>query len=300
MRLVYAKAIFASVCLLLACETVSAQTLSEDELKARASHKPILAKKLILVGDSTQQIHSGYGSAFCAYHVVSRLACLNLGRGGRSTFSYRAEGSWDLALNEAKTAGYQSVYILLQLGHNDMPGKVGRSTDLVTEYPFNLKRMIFEARAIGAKVVLITPLTRRSFKDGVLTDDLGPWAEAVRMVAKETNTPLVDLYARSQMIVKSMGIRSSLDLGQAPPPQWIIDQSTSGTTPSKSDLVAPLTPTGSAKAVVNRPFDYTHLGEDGALLFAQIFTIELANQVPELASDLVADQIVRYQGHVLP
>src|SRR3546814_6833172 len=46
--------------------------------------------------------HSGWGGAFCAHHVKSSVACLNGGRGGRSTRSYRQEGSWDIALAEAK------------------------------------------------------------------------------------------------------------------------------------------------------------------------------------------------------
>jgi len=276
------------------------QTLGEVEREARSAHKPIQAKKIILVGDSTQQVHSGYGSAFCAYHVVSKVACLNLGRGGRSTFSYRAEGSWGLALEEAKVTSYQSVYILIQFGHNDMPGKPGRSTDLLSEYPANLKVMISEAKAVGAKVVLITPLTRRSFQDGVLTNDLGPWAEAVRQVAKETNTPLVDLYARSQSIVKAIGIRRAIDLAQSPPTQTIIDEFASGTTPAKTDPMVPPMALGPAKGLVNRPFDYTHLGDEGAKLFAHVFANELALTVPDLALEIVADPLVHYDGLDLP
>ena len=46
-----------------------------------------------------------------------------------------------------------------------------------------------------ASLVLVTPLIRRQFKDGKVFDDLAPWAQAIRKLAAETNTPLVDLQA---------------------------------------------------------------------------------------------------------
>ena len=103
---------------------------------------PIRASKIILVGDSTVAVQGGWGSSFCAEHVTSFVACVNLARGGRSTSSYIAEGSWELALAEARTPGFVSTWILIQFGHNDQPGKPGRSTDLATEFPVNLRRYV--------------------------------------------------------------------------------------------------------------------------------------------------------------
>ncbi|NWN22949.1 lysophospholipase, partial [Escherichia coli] len=104
------------------------------------------ASKIILVGDSTTQVLSGWGGSFCAYHVTSFAACVNLARGGRSTYSYRAEGSWDLALAEMNARGFAKTWVLIQFGHNDQPGKPGRSTDLATEFPANLRLYVQEAR----------------------------------------------------------------------------------------------------------------------------------------------------------
>ena len=92
-----------------------------------------------------------------------------------------------------RTPGFVNTWVLIQFGHNDQPGKPGRSTDLATEFPANLRRYVKEARAAGAKPVLITPLTRRMFKNGELRDDLGPWADAAARVAAELDVPLVDL-----------------------------------------------------------------------------------------------------------
>ncbi len=261
---------------------------------ARAAIKPIKPKKIILVGDSTTQVGSGWGGSFCANHVTSFVACVDLARGGRGTFDYRAEGSWDLAVNEAKVPGYSQVYILIQFGHNDQPGKPGRSTDLYTEYPANLKRYVTEARAAGAIPVLVTPLTRRSFKNGSLQDDLQPWADAVKAVAKEMNVPLVDLHDVSVAAVQAMGPVGGIELAETAPPQEVIDAAKTGTTIGAPKTSAPAAPT--TTEVLEKPqghptvvFDYTHLGPKGADVFSKIVTVELAKAVPELRHDLVEE-----------
>ena len=110
-----------------------------SDAEARAQVKKITAKKIVLVGDSTTAVVGGWGPSFCGYHLTSFVACVNLARGGRSTFNYRAEGSWDIALAEMKSGGFSKTYVLIQFGHNDQPGKPGRSTDLATEFPQNLR-----------------------------------------------------------------------------------------------------------------------------------------------------------------
>ena len=71
-----------------------------QKVRERTDAPPLEPYKIILVGDSTMAPHSGWGGAFCAHHVKSSVACLNTGRGGRSTRSYRQEGSWDIALEK--------------------------------------------------------------------------------------------------------------------------------------------------------------------------------------------------------
>lgn len=240
--------------------------------------RPIAAYKVILVGDSTTAAMSGWGGSFCAYHVSSFMACANLARGGRSSGSYRAEGSWDLALAEMRTPGYRKTWVLIQFGHNDQPGKPGRSTDLATEFPANLARYIDEARAAGAQPVLLTPLTRRMFQNGQLKNDLEPWAAAVRKVAAEKNVPLVDLNARSAAAVQAMGEAQADLFAQLPP----------GTAPQGPQ------PNSRATEVQEVPlaqpklsFDRTHLGRAGADYFSSMVTEELARAVPNMRPLLV-------------
>jgi len=269
----------------------AAQAAVDPAVLDRPAPTPIRASKIVLVGDSTTAVQGGWGPAFCARHVTSFLTCTNLARGGRSTYNYRAEGSWTLAEAEMRTPGYATTWVLVQFGHNDQPGKPGRSTDLQREFPDNLRRYVREIRAAGAQPVLLTPLTRRQFADGVLIDDLAPWAEAVRTVAREMEVPLVDLHARSRAVVQALGPVAAMPLAQAAATSAQVSAALGGTTVGAAPVAgAPVAqnnavtePMGQAKVA----FDYTHLGPDGAALFATLVTEELARQVPSLRPLLI-------------
>ena len=279
-----------SACVLLAAWLIGCATPRATALDPNAP-KPIRASKIILVGDSTTAVQGGWGGNFCAEHVTSSAACVNLARGGRSSGSYIAEGSWELALAEARAPGYVNKWILIQFGHNDQPGKPGRSTDLATEFPANLRRYVNEARAAGAKPVLVTPLTRRMFKNGVLKDDLGPWAETTKRVAAEMNVPLVDLHALSVAAIQAMGSSAANEMAPRPPSAEVAAAATAGTSIPGS--------TGVAATEVNDPppvagmaqpklsFDYTHLGGHGADYFATMVTAALALAAPEMRPLLI-------------
>lgn len=149
------------------------------------------AVKIVLVGDSTVNDQGGWGTGFRG-SFKDEVQVTNLALNGRSSKSFRDEGAWAPAL------AAKPDYILIQFGHNDGPGKgPERETDPRTTYRANLIRYIDEARAIGAKPVLVTSITRRNFDaDGKLkTDSLEPYVEATRAAAKEKNVPLLDLYA---------------------------------------------------------------------------------------------------------
>lgn len=223
--------------------------------------------RIILVGDSTMAVKTGYGPGFCA-HVAPDVTCLDMAKGGRSTSSYRAEGSWDQVLAELKRGDFAATYVLIQFGHNDQPGKPGRSTDLATEFGPNLRRYVEDVKAAGAKPVLVTPLTRRVFRQGRLTDTLQPWANMTSKVAAAEDIPLLDLHADSMAAVMQMGPAEANTLAMAPPPAEIAaDPDNSPNAPK--DGPAPL-------------FDYTHLGARGADFFGRLVVRELTAAVPEL------------------
>jgi lysophospholipase L1-like esterase len=239
----------------------------------QTSPTPLAPVRIILVGDSTMAVKSGYGPGFCA-DVTEQVTCLNMAKGGRSTSSYRAEGSWAKVMDELKQAGgFSATYVLIQFGHNDQPGKPGRSTDLATEFPVNLRQYVAEVKSAGAKPVLVTPLARRSFREGKLKNDLEPWADAARKVASEEAVPLLELNSESVAAVQKMGPVEANTLAMAPPPAEVVESAASG-----NSVAVPKAPPGEPAP----QFDYTHVGAKGAAYFGRMVADELVAAAPGL------------------
>jgi lysophospholipase L1-like esterase len=228
--------------------------------------------RLILVGDSTLAPRNGYGDALCA-RFTAAVRCINLAKNGRSSGSYRAEGSWAAVtalLADPSAAG--TTYVLVEFGHNDQPGKPGRSTDLQRDFPVNLAGYVGDIRAAGALPLLATPLSRRSFKGGRLIDDLAPWAAATRAVAKDLQVPLIELHTASTAAVQAMGSAEADTLAVEPPPSAA---TASAALPGDRASIETTSPARTA-------FDHTHVGPKGAALFARMVDGLLRDSVPAL------------------
>ena len=173
-----------------------------------------------------------------------------MAQNGRSSRSYINQGWWGKAL------ALGGDYILIQFGHNDMPGKgPERETDPQTTYSEYLKRYVDEARLSGAKPILITSLTRRRFKNGKIDSDLFPYADAAKRVAAEKQVPLIDLHRLSINLIDSLGQKESDRLGK-------------------------MKPDGKG----GEEMDYTHLGEKGSEAIGKLVADELRRVEPELAA----------------
>jgi lysophospholipase L1-like esterase len=240
-------------------------------LPVLAAHAaPLPPVRVILVGDSTMATKNGYGDALCARFSLE-VTCINLAKNGRSSGSFRAEGRWDEVMRLLKDgADFSANYVLVQFGHNDQPGKPGRSTDLVTEFPANMAHYASDVRDAGGVPLLVTPLTRRTFKGPYLNNDLAPWAGATRKVAAQEHVALLDLNADSYAAVQAMGQAEADTLAVAPPPANLAGLPTD---PNKVE------PNGKKTSA----FDRTHVGAKGAALFAGIVAHEIEGAVPALA-----------------
>jgi lysophospholipase L1-like esterase len=154
--------------------------------------------RIVLVGDSTVATEGGWGPGFCAT-VTPNVTCIDLAANGRSSKSYLDEGLWRKALAE------KAQYYFIQFGHNDQKPDPARHTDPQTSYKENLRLYIRDTRAAGAIPVLVTPLSRRNYKDGILVQDgLDEYAAAMRQVAAEEKVALVDLYAMSRTLLETL------------------------------------------------------------------------------------------------
>jgi polygalacturonase/lysophospholipase L1-like esterase len=233
---------------------VSGMTLENVRVNGKVVDDAALAGagrvKIVLVGDSTVGESDGWGPGFKRF-VGADVRVVNMAKNGRSSKSYAAEGWWKKALEE------KGDYILIQFGHNDMPGKgPDRETDPETTYAANIARYVEEARAAGAKPILVTSLTRRRFgKDDKVDSDLFPYANVVKRIATEKRVPLIDLHALSIALIDRMGRGASDELGK-----WKAD------------------------GKGGQEMDYTHLGEKGSEVFGRVVADELRKVEPALAA----------------
>jgi lysophospholipase L1-like esterase len=154
--------------------------------------------KIVLVGDSTVNAGGGWGKGFCAV-MTPNVTCVNDALNGRSSKSFIDEGAW------AKALADKGDYYLIQFGHNDMKGKgPARETDPETTYAANIRRYIRDVRAIGAVPVVVTSLSRRNYKNGVLVQDLADYSAAARRVGMDENVTVIDLNAMSVKLLEGM------------------------------------------------------------------------------------------------
>jgi lysophospholipase L1-like esterase len=217
--------------------------------------------RIVLVGDSTVAIGGGWGASFCTL-LTPNVECLDVAKNGRSSKSYYDEGLWKNALEK------NPDYVLMQFGHNDMPGKgPERETDPETTYAANLRRYIAEARAANARPVLVTSLSRRTYKDGKLVQDLTAYANAAKRVAAEENVPLIDLNAASVKLLQTMTQEQA----------------------DRFDAEA------HPDAAGNKGPDRTHLNATGAAVFARMVANDLAKLCVELGPDIKGEPTVKPQ-----
>jgi pectinesterase len=206
--------------------------------------------RIVLVGDSTVNDKSGWGTGFKQL-LTDRAECLNAAANGRSSKSFINEGKWTNAL------ALKGDYYLIQFGHNDEPGKGSeRETEPATTYRANMARYVDETRAIGAKPILVTSLTRRQFTGpsrDKIKPNLDPYVVEVKKLAAEKNVPLIDLHSRSIEVCEKLGREGCVALS-----------------PIKKD--------SGSNAV-----DNTHLNEKGSAVFARLVAEDLVKLVPTLA-----------------
>ena len=218
---------------------------------AAAGHDAVPAKPhIILVGDSTVTDNAGWGLGFRQF-LADGVALTNTARGGRSSMSFIKEGWWEKAL------ALKGDYYLIQFGHNDEPGKPGRSTTM-EEYRAYMKRYVDEVRAAEATPVLVTSLVRRQFEGGSdkIFSSLDTRAEIVRGIAKEKEVPLIELHDRSKELCEKLGRGGCLAFS-----------------PKKE----------------GGQYDGTHLNGKGYVLFGRIVAEELGKAVPALEPMLLAE-----------
>lgn len=204
---------------------------------------------LRLIGDSTmadkpvaETPERGWGQLFPLFFQPG-VRVVNYAKNGRSTKSFIDQGLWAQLLADLQ----RGDYLFIQFGHND--AKVSDSTryaEAHTAYKANLIRFITEARAKGARPILLTPVARRYFSEaGVLQDAHGEYPGVVKEVAALYKVPLVDLHASSMQLLTKLG-------------------------PERSERLFMRVPPGLFKGLPDGKSDNTHFMEEGAIEVAKL------------------------------
>ena len=174
---------------------------------------------LHIIGDSTVESREGaaadqqqgWGGKLDKYFTSSKLKIENHAIGGRSSRSYRQEGSWAKVLAEIESGDY----LMMQFGHNDcgsfkkdddngktsLKGMGDETEELPGEtvhtYGWYMKQYIREAKEKGATVIVCSPVPRCLWGDdgkcGRSGDnDYGGWSRAA---AQAEGALFIDLNA---------------------------------------------------------------------------------------------------------
>jgi lysophospholipase L1-like esterase len=197
--------------------------------------------------------------------MTPNVTCVDLALNGRSTKSFIDEGAWTKALAE------KGDYYLIQFGHNDQKPAEKLHTDADGSFQTYLKRYVADVRAIGGVPVLVTSLSRRTFKNGVLVEDLNEYAAATRKVGAEEGITVVDLNGMSTKLLKGL----------------TQEQADEFDAENHADAKAEATAVQSAEPKKDR----THLNPKGQAVFGRMVADALYRTQVELGPDVVGEAV---------
>jgi lysophospholipase L1-like esterase len=228
---------------LLACAFLAAlaraQTPAPDLAKNPA---PVIAAlnpalpTIFVAGDSTAargqgERQQGWGVPFADYFDPAKVNVANRARGGRSSRTFIAEGSWDNILADAKAGDI----ILIQFSHNDgspvneaesvpvsarrsrgsIPGLgeetqeidniVTKQHEVVHTYGWYMRKMIADTKAKGAQPIVVATTVRNNWKDGHIERGPGHYRAWAYDIARDAAVPFVDLTTTMADKFESLG-----------------------------------------------------------------------------------------------
>lgn len=167
-----------------------------------------------IIGDSTTANklprfypETGWGMELAPF-LDAEVTVDNRALNGRSTKSFISEKRWDSVLTNLKS----DDYVLIEFGHNDEKidkPEVGTSLE---EYKLNLIRYIRETQIKKAHPILMTPIARRSFKNGVFKDSHLGYPNVVRKLADSLHIPLIDMHLKTEKLIIGLGDLNSVKL----------------------------------------------------------------------------------------
>jgi len=216
-----------------------------------------------MIGDSTMAIkqpdkfpETGWGVAF-AEAFTGKVSVDNRARNGRSTKSFINQGLWKEVSDSIKVGDY----LFIQFGHNDEKIHKPSTGAALDEFKKNLAFFVTQARQVNATPVLLSPIARRKYQNGVLEDTHGAYPAAVKQVADSLQVTFIDLTTLTTAMLEQAGEQESKDFFLHLQPQEHVNY-----------------PDGVT--------DNTHLNRSGAKAVSDLVTTALKNMNDPLAAFL--------------
>ena len=182
--------------------TVSGETPALDSVTIT----PVTARRILLAGDSTvtDQVGGDYASwgQMLPLFLSPDLSVANHARSGETMKSFMTSLRWDKVMSEVRP----NDVVLIQFGHNDEKKQWPRTYAAPDgAYPAYLAAFVADVRQHGGQPVLVTPVARRTFKNGRIENSHAGYDDAVRTTAAHLNVPLIDLTQATTRFYEALG-----------------------------------------------------------------------------------------------
>lgn len=183
-----------------------------------AGAEPLPPTTVWLVGDSTVASGSGWGDSLQPM-LHAQATVVNRARSGRSSKSFYEEdnNAWSEHPDAVMRHIQSGDYVMVQFGHNDEKDDVERHTepgsppDYDDTFRAYLELYISETLSVGAKPILITPVSRMTFdSSGVHQRTHGAYPAAMAQTAVANGIPLLDLELVSHEHFDTIGEEQTL------------------------------------------------------------------------------------------
>lgn len=186
------------------------------QISLQAKQKPTV----FTIGDSTVKNGQGngagglwgWGDPFQQYFDTSKVVVKNRALGGTSSRTYQTKGLWNEVLKELK----KGDFVLMQFGHNDGSAinddsrargtikGVGEETEeidniltkqheIVHSYGWYLRKMVRETKAKGATPIIVTPIPRNDWENGMIKRTPDSYPDWAMLVARQEKTMCIGL-----------------------------------------------------------------------------------------------------------
>ena len=151
--------------------------------------------KILLAGDSAVAEYGevsapqqGWGQRL-SEALGGEVQVCNYAIGGESSKSFIDSGKWNRLCENIR----RGDIVIVQFMGNDQKQDEAHKTDPNTTYKQNLVKFIDDIRSKGGVPVLMTSVLRRQFtSEGILRRNMGAFPKAMREIAEETGTNLID------------------------------------------------------------------------------------------------------------